>query len=373
MSLKEVYCQDKAIETFQRATQLGRLSHAYIFAGPDGVGKNKMAKEWAKTLLCKSPTTESTPDGEFLDNCENCESCLLFQGNAHPDIKYIYKELIRFSKKSENRKKTPIDMPKDVITEFVIDQVANRPKTGDKVVFIIDEAEKLNNSSQNALLKTLEEPPAHCIIILLCNRLDKLLPTTLSRCQVVKFGSINEDIITEQLLSNGTTPAQALYWARFTNGSLGASLHLSSLETKEKSFYEIKRELVNKIANLTLENALETAEWFCAVNKNVSKSWADGLENVSNSDITRRTNRCLLRMVMSVFGDAMKVNINSGESLINSDQSNEITKTASIYNADSCVEIIQKTYQSMGWVDSSVNERLIFEEMLLNFTESASM
>ncbi len=373
MSLKQIHSQDNAIDTFQRSMRLNRLSHAYIFAGIDGVGKKKTAIEWAKTLLCESPVKSETDDGVFLDSCGKCESCLLAEANSHPDIKLIYKELIRFSEKAENRKKTPIDMPKDVIDEFVVKQIANKPKKGNKVIYIIDEAEKLNAASQNALLKTLEEPPPFCVIILLTNRLDKLLPTTLSRSRVVRFGSIDENIVVDKLEDKGLDLSQAIYWARLTDGSLGKSLELSKLMANDVSLYEVKKAIAKKISSLRLETALETANSLVNTSKDIAKFWSESLENVSKSDISRRANRILLRMVMSLMSDAMKINIDRNSEIINSDQRDLIETLANAYDIDSCIENIQKVYQSMDWVDSSVNERLIFEEMLLKFTESASI
>ncbi len=350
--------------------RLNRLSHAYIFAGIDGVGKKKTAVEWAKTLLCESPVKSEAEDGVFLDNCGECESCLLVEANSHPDIKLIYKELIRFSEKPENRKKTPIDMPKDVIDEFVVRQVANKPKKGKKVIYIIDEAERLNAASQNALLKTLEEPPPFCVIILLTNRLDKLLPTTLSRSCVVRFGSIDENIVVKKLEETGLDRAQAVYWARLTDGSIGKSLEFSKLRTKGINLYEVKKNLVKKIESLRLETALETASWLVNTSKEIAGFWSESLENINKSDISRRVNRILLSMVVSVMSDAMKLNIDRDSEITNSDQRELIEAIAKTYDIDSCIENIQKVYQSMEWIDSSVNERLIFEEMLLKFTES---
>ena len=188
MSLREIFCQDKAIDSLQRAYAAGRMAHAYLFAGDDGVGKLTTAKSWAKMLLCEDKQTLSD-DPAFMDSCGACHSCQLFEDGGHPDFRPIYKELVQFTKKGK-WKKTPVDMPIDVIREFLIDKVANRPTQGQFVVYVMDEAEKVNAASQNALLKILEEPPSYCVIILLCSRLDKMLPTTLSRCQSIRFGQV---------------------------------------------------------------------------------------------------------------------------------------------------------------------------------------
>ena len=178
MGLSSVFCQDKAIGILQRAFDADKLAHAHLFVGPDGVGKFKTAQEWAKMLLCKDKIEQQTPQGTFYDSCGNCQSCEVFAGGAHPDFNHIYKELIEFTKKGKG--KTPVDLPIDVIREFIIDKVAGRPQMSSATVYVIREAERLNQASQNALLKILEEPPKHCFIILICSRIEKMLqePTT---------------------------------------------------------------------------------------------------------------------------------------------------------------------------------------------------
>jgi DNA polymerase III subunit delta' len=150
MSLKEIYCQDRAISILQRALASERSAHAYIFAGIEGVGKFKTAFEWAKLLLCESPVTGK----DFADSCGRCESCRLLEADSHPDFNHVYKELLEFTREGKG-KKTPLDLPIDVIREFLIEKVSAKPSLSRRRVFVISEAEKLNDSSQNCLLKVL--------------------------------------------------------------------------------------------------------------------------------------------------------------------------------------------------------------------------
>ncbi|GAH35818.1 unnamed protein product, partial [marine sediment metagenome] len=165
MSLKEIFCQGKAIGILQRAFSADKMPHAYIFAGAEGVGKFKTAREWAKLLLCKNPINEKIENADFADSCGSsrplemgrgsCESCRLLEAGSHPDFNPVYKELIQFTKDGKDRK-TPVDLPKDVIKEFLIEKVSTRPTLSERKVFIVSEAEKLNAASQNSLLKVLE-------------------------------------------------------------------------------------------------------------------------------------------------------------------------------------------------------------------------
>ena len=368
MSLKDIFCQDKAIDSLQRAYAAGRMAHAYLFAGDDGVGKFTTAKSWAKLLLCEDKQTVSD-DAAFMDSCGVCHSCQLFESGGHPDFRPIYKELVQFTKKGKG-KKTPVDMPIDVIREFLIDKVANRPTQGQFVVYVMDEAEKVNAASQNALLKILEEPPSYCVIILLCSRLDKMLPTTLSRCQSIRFGQVAEDRIIERLTAEGVDPTEAVYWARFSQGSLGRAMAWAKLEIKDADVYDLKKELIEIISSLQLADAIDTAEWMGKTAKKIAAAWTSSSDNVSTTDITRRAQKGLIRMVACLFSDVARA-VSEGSTLwVNQDQQGSISALAKKMDAETAAGRVELCYRMHRWVDSSVNEKLIFEQLLLNLTHS---
>ncbi len=370
MSISEIFCQDRAISGLQRAFGAGRLAHAYIFAGADGVGKFTTAREWAKVLLCQNRVekTEKKAPAPFFDSCGECESCRLFGGDGHPDFNVIYKELIKYTKDGKGRT-TPVDMPIDVIREFLIDKVASRPMMSESTVYIVREAEKLNDNSQNALLKVLEEPPRHCFIILLCCRVERLLPTTLSRCQVVRFGPIDEERIVDKLRQMNIGDKEATYWARFSEGSIGTAVSWAQLKFEGVDCYEVKKELINRLACHQLSDSLAFAEWICQKSRQISDAWFGEDKSVSKTDITRRVQKGVLRMITGAFNDVMRVNIQIGDKLINSDQAGEIEKLACSSDAEKAARRITKAGENMQWVDASVNEKLIFEELLLNYAD----
>ena len=98
MPLKDIFCQEKAVASLEQAYDSGKVAHAYIFAGPDGVGKFTTAKEFAKLLLCKNPVKK----GGLTDSCSVCESCRLFDAGSHPDFEHVYKELIKFTREGKD-------------------------------------------------------------------------------------------------------------------------------------------------------------------------------------------------------------------------------------------------------------------------------
>lgn len=362
MSIKDIYCQDKAVSALERALASDRVAHAYIFAGPDGVGKFKTAMVWAKLLLCKNRTQR----GDFLDSCGLCDSCKAIEVETHPDFQHIHKELINFTKSAKGEK-TPIAISIKVIREFLLEKVNSKPILSASKVYVISESEKLNRESQNALLKILEEPPGYCFIILLCTKPENLLPTTQSRCQIIRFGQIDEEVITEQLLKVGISESEAQYWARLTEGSIGQALAWAKLEPAGDSCFEIKKKLVSRLARYKLDDALDFAGWLSGVVKEITQAWIKIESKTSKSDITRRVQRGLGRMIITAVNDAMKLNTSPAAAITNASQAGDIEILAKRLPAQKCACLITGAYETLGWIDASVNEKLIFEQLLLNF------
>jgi len=377
MSLKEIFCQDKAIGLLQRSFAADKMPHAYVFAGAEGVGKFKTAREWAKLLLCENPVVEN----EFADSCGSsspklgrgsCQSCRLFEAGSHPDFSSIYKELIQFTKEGKD-KKTPVDLPIDVIREFLIEKVSTRPTLSQRKVFVVSEAEKLNIRSQNALLKVLEEPPEYCTIILLCTRMELLLPTTKSRCRIIRFSTVDEDRLIEKLKEAGLEQKQARYFARLSGGSLGRACRWAQLELAEANLYRTKKELINSLSSFELAGALELAQWLLAQSKKIAATWSKLDSATSKTDINRRAAKTLTQIIISALHDAMKLNVTPEKTLINFDQKEQIEKLANRFDAEQAAEKIADAYETIRWIDASVNEKLIFEQLLLNLAVSDRM
>lgn len=371
MSLKEIFCQDKAINILQRSLAADKMPHAYIFAGPEGVGKFKTACEWAKLLLCESPIIKNN----FADSCGSCRSCSAFGGfeaDSHPDFNHIYKELREFTKDGRG-KPPPVDMPIDVVREFLIEKIFTKPTLSKRKVFVVDEAERLNPSSQNALLKVLEEPPEYCCIILLCTRLEKLLPTTKSRCRIMRFAPIDERKIIELLEHTNIERKKAQYFARLAQGSIGMAHQWAQLELEEVELYETKKQLVDFLAVGRYSEAIDKAEWLLGKSGKIAAAWVKLRRNTSRTDINRRAAKTLVQIAISALYDAMKLNLAGPAEIINFDQKEQIEKLAQRFDSEQSAEKIEDCYETIRWIDASVNEKLIFERLLLNLVVSDKM
>jgi DNA polymerase-3 subunit delta' len=358
MSLYDVKSQNHIIEAFQRSLELGRLGQSFIFSGPDGVGRFKMAGELAKLLLCESPAGNGT-----ADSCGVCASCRLFDFGTHPDFRHIFKELNKFSQNAELRKKSPSEFPIDVVREFFIDVIAGKPQIAKRTVYVLSEAEKLNASAQNAILKTLEEPPSHCVIILLCTKTERLLDTILSRCQVYRFGPVETDFIVSKLAGVGIGANEAKFWAKLTNGSLGESQLLSTLSC---NCYSFKKQLVADLTELALPDCIDMAEKLLAKAAEIAEAIGEAGAEAGKSDLKRRAQKLVLMMVMSALLDASRIAVSS-ECAVNADQLCEIEKLAGLIDPVEATKLLEKVNTNTGWIDRYVNEKLIFEDILINF------
>jgi DNA polymerase-3 subunit delta' len=365
MSFKEIFCQDRTNDILQRAFASGRWAHAYIFAGPEGIGKFKTAREWARLLLCKKPVIENG----IADGCGLCQSCTLLEAGANPDFAHIYKELREFTEDGKG-KPPPVDLPIDVIREFLIAKVPTKPTLSQRKVFVVSEAERLNIASQNCLLKVLEEPPEYCCIVLLCTRLEKLLPTTKSRCQTIRFGPIDESVIIQILKEKGLRKEPAGYFARLAQGSVGEACRWAELEFGDANLFNTKKELINSLVSYQLADALNLAQELLAKSKKIAAEWTNLDTSTSRTDINRRAMKFIVRIIISALHDAMNFHVARAKEPVNFDQKEQIEKLAGRFDAEQAAGKISDCYRVLRWIESSVNEKLIFEQLLLSLADS---
>jgi DNA polymerase-3 subunit delta' len=364
MSLKEIFCQDKAIGILQRGFAADKMPHAYIFAGAEGVGKFKTACGWAKLLLCEKPVVQDN----FADSCCCCASCTHLQNGSHPDFHHVYKELLQYTRDGKD-KKTPVKFPIDVVREFLLEKVPIKPALSQRKVFVLTEAEKLNIESQNCLLKVLEEPPQYCTIILICTRMEKLLPTTKSRCRVIRFLPVDRNKIVEKLEQDGLDTKKAEYFARLACGSLGQACKWAQLELAGAGLYKNKKELINSLSTFEYTDALQLAQSLLKQSKSLADVWAELDKNTSKADINRRAAKTIIRIIISALHDAMKISLADSQ-IINFDQKELIKKLTRRLDPETCAKKINDAYETIRWIEAAVNEKLVFDHLLLNLAPS---
>ncbi|MEN1679511.1 MAG: DNA polymerase III subunit delta' [Planctomycetota bacterium] len=187
-------------ERFVRTLTAGRLASTYLFVGPRGVGKRTFAEELAGVLLCTGPVT-----ADRLSRCGQCESCRLFDQGEAPDLLRVALP--------EGKSSLPLELfigPKERRhREGLCHDLAVKPLLSSRRVAIIDDADTLGAEGANALLKTLEEPPPRAVILLIGTSLSRQLPTIRSRSQVIRFGALTSDEVTQILAERDLLPEEA--------------------------------------------------------------------------------------------------------------------------------------------------------------------
>jgi DNA polymerase-3 subunit delta' len=180
----------KIIEFLNKSSANGRLAHAYLFGGPEQVGRRTVALDFAKSLQCQSRQIANIKELAF---CGECKSCLEIDKSSHPDILIIEPEKVE-----EKGKKREKDISIEQVRK-IQHQVSMFPYYGPYKIVIIDSAEHIRREAANALLKILEEPPENTVFVLIASSARAMLPTIVSRCLLIKFSPVSVQAIYESL------------------------------------------------------------------------------------------------------------------------------------------------------------------------------
>lgn len=217
---KDIIGQEQIKEHLQNALSSGKISHAYIINGEKSSGKEFIAKVFAMALQCEQGGTEP---------CQKCRSCRQALSGSQIDILRVSHE-------------KPNTISVDDIREQINNNVAIKPNSSPYKVYIVNEAEKMTTQAQNALLKTLEEPPSYVVILLLTSNLDALLPTILSRCVVLNMKPVPDEKVRKFLMEEQQVPDyKADVCVAFARGNIGKAKALASSE----DFENVKNEALS--------------------------------------------------------------------------------------------------------------------------------
>lgn len=235
LAFQDILGHDSIKQHFQKAIELHKVSHAYILAGEAGMGRKSLAHAFALTLLCEKGGSQP---------CMNCHACKQVLSGNHPDLIHVTHE-------------KPGSIGVDDIREQINDTIMIRPYSSYYKVYIVDDAEKMTIQAQNALLKTIEEPPSYAVIILLTINEDLFLPTILSRCVQLKLKPLKDSVIQAYLKETmGIPEREAQLYAAFARGNLGKAIKLSDSE-EFKDMYKRLLSMLRNIKNMDISQLLD--------------------------------------------------------------------------------------------------------------------
>lgn len=240
MSWQGIEGHDAVVEQFRRAAARGRLASTFLFVGPPGIGKRTLAVKLAQALLCQDYEPQT------LDPCGSCHACELIAAGNHPDLDIVAKPI----DKSAIPLELLIGQGERRLHEGLCQRLSLKPYLGRRKIAIIDDADALNVEGANALLKTLEEPPAGSVLILIGTSADKQLPTIRSRCQLVRFAPLAEELAARLLVSLELVadPAQAARLAAQCGGSLQQALDLA-----DEGLWTFRQHFLERLADPPLD------------------------------------------------------------------------------------------------------------------------
>ncbi len=368
MSITDIQYQDRALDLFQRALHSDRLPHAHIFVGPAGIGKAFAADELAKIFLCDHPVeVKHTINGEprsWRDSCGKCPSCLALRAGNHPDLHPVFKEQIATVPGKEGHKATELGI--DVIRQEIIDKVGMKPFIGRNKVFIILDAELMSRAAQNALLKTLEEPPPNTYLFLISEHLGALLPTIRSRAQVLVFQALPESFILDRLERAGAGEKARTFLARFVPGKLGSAMELFRL-----GVYDLNERIGKDLAGLDPAGRDGFAQWVLDESKALAEKMVKSGEEaqiqakVSEAEANRRALKLILALIGGFYRDGLRYKLKFNEtSLLNGDRMKTVKALAEKCDVEELQTKISAFGEAEKLIDANVNVTLALTNVM---------
>jgi len=319
------------IEQIRKQAEAGSLSHAYLVTGEKGMGKKELVKLLAMEVFCRNKK-----NGHACGVCPDCKKVL---SKNHPDFLYVTHE-------------KPALISVDEIRAQVSDAVAIRPYEGGKKIIVIDDARKMNPQAQNALLKTLEEPPEYVILLLLCDDDRALLDTIRSRCVKMKPELIPTPLVKQFLLARETENGlidedTAEMAASFARGNPGRALELATGEEFRKEY----RSVVGLCRNIRSMDAAD-----------IGKAAKD-LSSVDDPEV-------ILELIENWYRDLLAYRLTkSTEGLCYSAEQSAVKSLGAGIRPDAVERIIALTEEASKRLRANVNKELTFTILFLEMRD----
>lgn len=343
MPFRAVAGHHRILTLLSRAIARKTLPPAFLLAGPHGVGKRPTAVAIAQTLNCLAPSTRlgAGPGaaGEFeMDACGTCDSCRRIARGVHPDVIVI----------------EPGDMGSIKIEQVrdVIDRAGYRPFEGRRRVVIVDEADAMMPAAQNALLKTLEEPPSASVFILVSSMPDALLPTVRSRCPRLRFGPLSASEIAHVLIrDHGYSETDARAAAADADGSVGLALAAESMDLTEAR--EIAKQVLEQTARVTDPSRRVEAAKDLTAKKSTQAGERDQLA-------------VCLRVLASLLRDIgiLATRADPG-TLANPDLQGDLARLATSYDSERSMRAFAAVDQALAALERNASPKIVADWLVL--------
>ena len=335
----EIIGHQKISEFLQKSLDNNKISHAYLLAGPEHIGKSLMAKKFIATVLCSDYHRNAKIQAEKLP-CGQCIFCTQLAKGIHPDVYFLRKE--------EEKKNISVEQVREMQKFLSLTSFLNSYK-----IALIENAEEMSESAQNALLKVLEEPTKNTLIILLCPDSNQLLSTIVSRCQLLKFYPVCQDDIFHYLISLGANREQARLYSTLANGQIGLAINFFK-NPELFTAYLGQAELF--LSNFTLNLVQKFG--------NLDSMLHDFKDNIEKNSYLLEE----LKLWESILRDILMCQQGLTVFLANLHFQNSLEKIASKYSTLGIISFLNQLKQMRkNMTYNNINPRLAVENLVLNF------
>lgn len=316
------WLQPLLFKQFKKTVQQKQLAHAYLFEGVSGTGKKEMSLWLAAGLLCQE-SSENLP-------CEKCQNCRRVFEHQHPDVIEIAPDGLSIK----------VEQVRNLKAEFSKSGVESQQK-----IFIVEDVEKMTTGAANSLLKFLEEPEGSVVAFLLTTAKHQILPTILSRCQLVHFQALSKKKLMTELETKGLSSNQASLLVQLTNSTEEA------LDMNENEWFQEAKTIAWK--------------WFTLITSKDSQSFIYVQTKIMPHFKDRNAHRMLVDLVLLAYRDILMIHYNTIDVLAYARYQRELEQIKKGYTGKIMIQAIESILLSRKKLESNVNAQGVFEQLVL--------
>ena len=325
----DVVGHEWAVRLLQEHIIHDKVRHAYLFCGPPGVGRRTLALRFAQALNCPQPTSPGVP-------CRTCRTCRQIERQQHPDLNIVEAE-------QEGK-----DIKVDAIRALQ-HQLALSPYEARYRVALLRDFQAANPNSQNAMLKTLEEAPAKVILLVTADMPEGLLPTIVSRCEIMRLRPLPLEQASACLQERGLPQAEARLLSHLSGGRLGYALRLQANPAE----LEKRQALLDTLQTLLLASRRERFNTIESLTRNKDKQ--------------RESLRLALQTWLTYWRDLLLCSAGADTPLVNLDRESELRRLAGQIDRSTALRVVTGLERGLDLLQANVNPRLLGETLLLDW------
>jgi DNA polymerase-3 subunit delta' len=319
-----------AVDMLKKHVSHGTTRHAYLFCGPPGLGRRTLALRFAQALNCQTPVSAGIP-------CGTCRDCKQIEAKQHPDLNVI--EAQDDDKRSKEGGTLKVDQVREARRTLTL-----KPYQSKYRVSIFLRFQEANDNAANALLKTLEEAPSYAVLILTADNPEQLLPTIVSRCEVLRLRPLKLEEVQKDLESRGVESGRAKLIAHISSGRPGYARRLAG----DDLLLEKREERLNDLLTLLPASRVEKFKYAEQLSK--------------DKDAMRQT----ILFWMSYWRDVMLRTAQAASPLVNVDRNVEIEDIAGRMDLPSARRVVGSLEEALEKMEKNVNSRMLAEVLLLD-------